>query len=73
MAWLGMSRDGLVGLAGDGSGWLGMSGWLGPLGTARHGSANLQNSMGSEHSLVALYGVVGCVRQCFRPGETFKI
>ncbi len=68
----GSARDVLGWLGWLGSGWLGMSGWLGRLGTARRGSANLQNLMGSKHSLVALYGVAGCVRQCFRPGETLK-
>ncbi len=69
----GSARDVLGWLGWFGSGWLRMSVWLGRLETARHGSANLQNTMGSKHSLVALYGVVGCVRQCFWPGETLKI
>jgi hypothetical protein len=66
MRWI-CPRCGLVGLA-----WLGWHGMArsarhGSVGSARHGlvcSARLgepKNLMGSEHSLLGLYGVAGCV------------
>jgi hypothetical protein len=68
VAWL--AWHGLVGTAPLSRLGTAPSARLGMVWSARHGSANLKKSTGSKRSLLGLNGVAGCVRQCFRPGET---